>query len=128
MSRFVIGNLFLILSMICTASSQILIKGLMDEAGAEGTSPTQLGTFLFGERLVRGGFALGLLGSGFVFWMLCLVRLDLSYAYPVACTSVLLVAYMSAVLLGEPVTLRIWAGTVLVLLGIVLLMPGRQPG
>ena len=74
---------------------------------------------------MRGSIALLLLVSGFLFWVLSLTRLDLSYAYPIACSSVLLVALMSAIFLGEAVTLRMWSGTVLILIGIALLTPPR---
>jgi uncharacterized membrane protein len=66
-----------------------------------------------------------MLGVGLVFWLLCLDRLNLSYAYPIACSSVLLVALFSGLFLGETVTLKMWSGTVLILIGIVLLMPAR---
>ncbi len=57
------------------------------------------------------------------FWALCLSRLSLSYAYPVASTSVLLIAVFSVVVLGEAISLKMWAGTALILVGIVLLRP-----
>lgn len=123
MSRFAVGNVFLVLSMICTAVSQLMVKPIMDEVGADRLGAHTLGLLLEGSRPWRGGLAVLLLGGGFVFWMLALTRLNLSYAYPIACSSVLLVAFLSAVVLGEPVTARTWFGTVLVLIGIALLTP-----
>jgi uncharacterized membrane protein len=41
----------------------------------------------------------------------------------VASTSVLLIAIFSVVVLGEAINLRMWAGTALILVGIVLLRP-----
>jgi undecaprenyl phosphate-alpha-L-ara4N flippase subunit ArnE len=63
--------------------------------------------------------------SGFVCWLQALARLDLSYAYPLACASILVVAVLSWLVLGEPLSIRVWIGTLLVLAGVALLAPGR---
>lgn len=123
MNRFVIGNLFLLLSMACAATSQILLRALLAETGPLGLDWTACRSLLTGERLVRGGLAMMLIVAGFGFWVLALSRLQLSYAYPIACSSILLVTLLSALFLGEAITVRTWAGTVLILLGVVLLMP-----
>ena len=54
-------------------------------------------------------------------WLVILSRLDLSYAYPVVCSSVLLVAFFSGLFLGETITIRTWCATALILVGLVLL-------
>lgn len=125
MSRFLIGNLFLLLSMICATSSQILLKAVIDDVQPSGSNLGQLQAFLEGGKALRTLAALSLLVLGFAFWVLCLVRLDLSYAYPIACASILFVTFFSVVFLGEPVTARVWGGTVLVVVGIILLMPSK---
>lgn len=125
MTRFMTGNVFLLLSMICAASSQIMIKLLVDQIPSNELSWNAVRGFLTAARVMRGGFALLLLVSGFLFWLFSLTRLDLSYAYPIACSSVLLVALLSGIFLGEAVTLRMWSGTVLILIGIALLTPPR---
>ena len=125
MSRFMIGNVFLVISMVCAASSQILIKALIDEVRPGGLDWSVVQSFLSGGRLLRGAGAGVLLVAGFVFWILSLGRLDLSYAYPVACTSVLLISFFSVIVLGESMTLRMWAGTALIVVGMVLLTPGH---
>lgn len=123
MSRFLVGNLFLVLSMLCATASHILLKGLIDQVQLEAFSWSALSQFLDGSRLLRGVAAGLLLVAGFVSWLLCLARLELSYAYPVASTSVLLVTAFSIAVLGESVSWRMWLGTVLILAGIVLLRP-----
>ncbi len=127
MSRFVVGNVFLVLSMLCGAGSQILIKGVLDEVrwGDLDLSWRTFQMFLAEGWLLRGGAGAVLLVAGFVFWILCLVRLDLSYAYPIGCSSVLLVALFSGLFLGEMVTLRVWSGTFLILIGIILVVPTK---
>jgi uncharacterized membrane protein len=102
-----------------------VLKALLDEAQPRGASWESLRLFFTPERLLRGGLSVVLLAAGYLFWVLCLVRLNLSYAYPVACSSVLLVALFSVVALGEPMTARTWIGTVLVLAGIIFLAPAN---
>ena len=123
MSRFLIGNLYLAVSMLCTAGSQVMFKMLIDDVRPDRLTWSEMRRFLTPRRLVRAGVASVIVVLGFVTWVQCLARLELSYAYPAASASVLLVALFSAVFLGEPVTRRIWLGTALILLGVVLLAP-----
>jgi drug/metabolite transporter (DMT)-like permease len=122
---FLAGNVFLLGSMLCTVVSQVLLKRVIDEARLSLAGGAVLLDLLTPERLLRGVTPLLLMVLGFVLWVLCLARLDLAYAYPIACASVLFVTLFSAIFLQEAVTARTWAGTVLVLLGVVLLGPSR---
>ena len=124
MSRFVVGNLFLLTSMLCAAASHVLLKSLLDETRIESWTPSALAALLDARTIVRGGLVGVLLVLGFVLWILCLRRLDLSYAYPIACSSLLLVVLFSVLFLGESFTAKMWLGTVLILLGVILLSPG----
>jgi len=125
MSKFWWGNLYLLVSVLCAVSSQIMIKSLLDEVQAVAEGWQALQAMLSDGRLFRAAAASALLVAGFVCWILCLTKLDLSYAYPIACSSVLIVAFFSAFSLGEAVTPRVWLGTVLILLGLVALGPTR---
>jgi drug/metabolite transporter (DMT)-like permease len=125
MSPFAVGNIFLLLSMLCSAGGHLVVKLTMDDArtaSAAGATWQQLLTL---PRLLRGGSGLSLVALAFVFWLLCLSRLDLSYAYPIASASVLFVTLFSAVFLREVVTARVWLGTVLVIAGVALIGPSR---
>lgn len=123
MTRFVAGNLFLFLSLVCGSTSQLFLKAVLRDVEPPGSSWGSWQPFLTPDRLLRGGGAMVLIVAGFGFWVLALARLELSYAYPIACSSILLVALLSAVFLNEPITARMWAGTVLILIGVVLLAP-----
>ena len=123
MSRFLFGNLFLLLSMVCAAGGHILMKGAIDQVRSEGLSWQTVRLLCSGERLLRGGGGAIMIVAAFLFWLLALTKLDLSYAYPVACTSVLLVVFFSSIFLGEPVTARTYLATALILGGIILLAP-----
>jgi multidrug transporter EmrE-like cation transporter len=124
MSRFALGNLFLAASIGCAALSQVLLKGVL-RTSPPGDLGSLLSTLLGPGRFGRSALALALVASGFVCWLQALSRLDLSYAYPVACASILVVALLSWLVLGEPLSIRAWIGTLLVLAGVALLAPGR---
>lgn len=125
MSRFVLGNLYLMLSLIGAAGGHILLKAVIDDVKSVGVNREMLRMLFTGERLARGGMGALLIGAAFVFWLLALTKLDLSYAYPIACSSVLLVTIFSAIFLGEPVTARTYLASVLILAGVILLMPSK---
>jgi drug/metabolite transporter (DMT)-like permease len=61
--------------------------------------------------------------TGFAFWLMCLARLPLGYAYPVACSSIVIVALLGVVFLGEAITPRMLGGTLLIVLGVWLVTP-----
>ena len=125
MSQFWVGNLFLLLSLVLGSGSQVVLKAFFNETG-----PLRL-DFSFWERFLvfRIFFlfvlALAMLIAGFLFWLMALSRLDLSYAYPIACSSALLVAAFSALFLREAITAHMWGGAALIVLGTVLLIPSR---
>ena len=125
MSKFVVGNLYLLLSVVSGTFGHILLKSVVDEVKGSELGWPMVQAFFSAERFWRGGGGAALVVVAFVFWLLALTRLDLSYAYPVACSSLLLVTLFSVIFLGEPVTLRVWVATVLILGGVVLLAPTK---
>jgi drug/metabolite transporter (DMT)-like permease len=125
MSRFLAGNIFILLSIACASTSQVILKTVLRGVEPPGLAWGSWQPFLAPERFLRGTVAMTLIVGGFGFWVLALARLELSYAYPVACSSILFVALLSAVFLGEPITPRMWVGTVVILIGVVLLTPQR---
>lgn len=117
--------MFLLGSMILGAGAQVLFKAAFNMTG-----PVRMSFDMFtgvdGTRLLLlFSFAGILLVCGFLLWMLSLSRLDLSFAYPIACASALLVMVFSVIFLGEAVTLKAVAGVVLITLGTALLVPSQ---
>ena len=128
MSSFAIGNLILIASMLCGAIGQIMIKSVMNAADFSHFSAATLKQFASPDIFLPGSLGAILVVSGFLLWLAALTKLNLSYAYPIACSSVLLVTLMSGLFLGEQLSLRIWLGTALIVLGVLLLLPpGTSP-
>ena len=125
MSRFMVGNLFLLLSIVSATAGHILLKSVVDDVKSSGLGWETVQALFAAGRFWRGGGGAALVVVAFLFWLVALTRLDLSYAYPVACSSLLLVTLFSVLFLGEPVTARIWVATVLILAGVVLLAPSR---
>ena len=123
MSKFTVGNLFLLASMICTTASHVMIKKLVDEGNGQALSVQGLLDLFVGPKFFRSTTAGLLLAVGFLLWVMCLSRLSLSYAYPIASTSVLLIALFSVFSLGESISPKMWAGTALILIGVMLLRP-----
>lgn len=125
MSRFVVGNLFLASSILLASIAQVVIKALMTEMGDSTGFSAKLQQVLVGSRPWRAVLAGTMVVAGFLCWVACLTRLDLSYAYPIACGSALFVTLLSVVFLGEAVTWRMWLGTLLILAGTLLLTPTK---
>ena len=123
MSKFLTGNLFLGLSILLNAIAQIVMKSLMTELGDNQGLLNKLQLLLVPARLWRAGLVGVLVGVGFLAWVTSLSKLDLSYAYPIACGSALLVTALSVIFLGEVATPKMWIGTLLIMAGTVLLAP-----
>ena len=123
MSTFWIGNIYLVLAMLCAAGSHILFKALLNEIGPLGFNWNSVYTLCSYGRSPRVFSAVALLIVGFLCWLMSLSRLNISYAYPIASASALLVTFFSVLFLEEAVSVRMWWGTALIVLGTLLLAP-----
>jgi drug/metabolite transporter (DMT)-like permease len=124
MSSFGLGNLYLCLSILCGSGSQVLFKALFRQTGPLVLSWDFARQLLAAPaRLCQVCLAVPLLVGGFVFWVMSLSRLDVSYAYPLACCSTLLVTLCGVLFLGEGPSARMWWGVALITLGAILIAP-----
>lgn len=125
MSKFWIGNVYLFLAILCSSASQVVFKAILIETGTLGFDwPSLQVLFSFG-RVFRTLGAMMMVIAGFVLWIMSLSRLNISYAYAFACSSALLVNFFSIVFLDEEVSVRMWLGTVFIVLGTILLGSSR---
>jgi len=124
MSDFMVGNIFLGASLFLGSLSQVLLKSLLKQYGRF-DSWFEIIHRLDAAAMLRLIFVGMMIGAGFLCWILSLTRLNLSYAYPIACGSALLVALFSYWILGEPFTFKIWIGTAFIVLGSLFLIPVR---
>lgn len=122
MSNTMIGNIYLLLSLLATATGQVVLKKLYAGVPANVPLVDTLRIILFTSRVWLGLSAGALIVTGFIFWLLCLHKLPLSYAYPIACSSALFVALLCVLFLNEAVTWRLWLGTLLIVLGSALVV------
>ena len=107
---------FIFLVLLCAllgAFGQIFFK-----LGSKNLSLSVAGTLL-NFKLIAG---LALYGIATILFVLALKNLDLSFAYPLIATSYIWVWLLSIFVLGEPLILSRAAGTLLIILGVVVLV------
>jgi drug/metabolite transporter (DMT)-like permease len=122
MSNFVVGNIFLVLSIFAASIGNVLIKAIISDLPTDLSGMQLLKVILLSDRIWRASLAGVLVVAGFLFWLFCLQKLPLSYAYPIACSATLVVALFSVLFLGEVLSWRLWAGTLLIALGTALVV------
>jgi drug/metabolite transporter (DMT)-like permease len=123
-SQFWVGNICLGLSIMVGATAQVVLKHIMNIVGPSlnWRSPSTLITHAVSPL---GLLAVSLLVASFLLWLASLSRLDLGYAYPIACASALVVALFGVFFLGESLTVRMGIGIVLIVAGTALLVPAH---
>lgn len=122
MSGAQLGHLLLAVSVLVGAAGHTLLKHVVASVPAAGRliPPTSLFSFAVSARLA---LALLLLAAAFGAWLGAIRHLDLSYAYAMASASIVVVALLAALFLGETLSLRVWIGLLLILVGCVLVAP-----
>lgn len=123
MSDFVVGNLLLGASIALGASSHILIKSIVNATRHSPSLMAGLEAVWETGKLPYGLLAAVLLVGSFGCWIGCLTRLNMAYAYPMAALSILTVAVLSVLVLGESFSVRQSIGVVLMIAGAMLLAP-----
>jgi drug/metabolite transporter (DMT)-like permease len=122
MPKLNVSIIYILISVVSGAVGQILLKKGMSSMGPitltlQGLPGTiwRMGTNLY--------VIVGLLiyVSGTVFWLSALSRVDLSYAYPFASLSYVIMLAASWLLFHEDITLLRVVGTVVVALGVIII-------
>jgi drug/metabolite transporter (DMT)-like permease len=113
---------YILIAVLASATGQVLLKKGMSSMGALTLSSNQLVSILW--RIGTNPFVLvGLViyVCGTLFWLAALSRVDLSYAYPFASLSYILMLLASWLLFSENITAVRLLGTVVVGLGVLLI-------
>jgi drug/metabolite transporter (DMT)-like permease len=121
-SRVNIAILYILIAVLASAAGQVLLKKGMASTGAVTLSVNQLGNILW--RISTNPYVvIGLIVyvCGTIFWLAALSRVDLSYAYPFASLSYLVMLVASWLLFSEDITLARLLGTMVVGLGVLLI-------
>lgn len=114
----------LILLILASVSTNALAQLLLRWAARQGLAPAGGWTVAaFVELLFRPGITGGLAcyALSLVIWVTVLSRTEVSFAYPFLGIGFVLVTLVSALLLGEAVSVQRIAGTALIALGVAVL-------
>lgn len=107
-----VSSFFLIVLSVCSlVVGQLLLKKAMS---CTHDVPVPWRTFL---PLLSAG--IGTMTLWFLLWLKLLQTLDLSYVYPFEGLSAIFLSLGAAIFLKEKLTLRLWVGIVLILLGVM---------
>lgn len=113
---------YILISVLSGATGQILLKKGMGSMGPLTLTIEQIGNILWrvgtNPYVVLG---LAIYVGGTVFWLAALSRVDLSYAYPFASLSYIVMLTASWQLFDENITPLRLLGTVVVCLGVFLI-------
>jgi undecaprenyl phosphate-alpha-L-ara4N flippase subunit ArnE len=110
----------ILLSVALAAVAQLTLKYGMNQVAQVGESRSAAGTLVGAARqpAVWGGLAI--FGISSVFWMLVLSRASLSFAYPFAALTYVMILVFDWLVLKEPVVALRWAGVAFIIAGLVL--------
>jgi drug/metabolite transporter (DMT)-like permease len=117
-----IAIIYILISVVGGAGGQILLKRGMNSMGALTLSLDGLGNIIWRlatNPFVITGLAIYVLST--LFWLVALSRVDLSFAYPFASMSYIVMLVASLLLFRENVSLLRVAGSVVVMLGVLLI-------
>ena len=117
-----IAIVYILISVVLGAVGQIMLKNGMSSMGPLTLSVGQLGSILW--RMATNPFVvlgLGFYVCGTLFWLTALSRVDLSYAYPFASLSYIVMLTASWLLFHENITPMRVLGSVVVGRGVLLI-------
>lgn len=112
---------FIVAIVLCTTSGELLLKHGMNQLGQLSLEPRELpGALLriFTTPVILAGF--GLIFGASLGWLALISRVPLSYAYPMLAMGYVVVMLQSWLLLGEELNASRIAGTIVILLGVIL--------
>ena len=110
-------------TLLLTVLGQLVMKWQVSRGGLP--DPADRVAFIW--HMLGNPWVLGALAAGFgaaLCWMLALNKLPLSHAYPFMSLSFALVLFLSAALLGEPLSWPKVAGVLLICLGVAVSSQG----
>ena len=117
--------LYIVLTIGFTVYGQLILKWRIAEFGPLPTDSFEKLKFLIGllfDPAIFSGFAAAFLAS--LAWMAAMTRFDLSHAYPFMSLNFVVVLFLSAWLLEEPLTLSKVFGIAMIVIGTVVAARG----
>ncbi|MEZ4774696.1 MAG: hypothetical protein R3D00_16040 [Bacteroidia bacterium] len=119
-SDHAIGIFYLMLDLLISVAGQLTLKYAMHNLGSipEDAPLTDYLLSMISLPVIAG---LGLYGLGIVFWILCLTKLDLSFAYPAGTIQYFLIFIGAWVIFDEQINFLRIAGAVVIVAGVVVM-------
>jgi drug/metabolite transporter (DMT)-like permease len=117
-----IAIIYILISVIGGAFGQILLKKGMNSMGALTIEINQIGSIVW--RMVTNPFVivgLGIYVLSVFFWLTALSRVDLSFAYPFASLSYVIMLLGSWLVFDEHITPLRLAGSAVIIVGVILI-------
>ena len=117
-----IAIVYILISVVASTVGQLLLKQGMNVVGAITLSANQILSTTW--KMVTNPYVfigLAIYLAGTVFWMAALSRVDLSYAYPFASLSYVVMLVASWMMFDEKITLSRVIGTVVIGIGVLLI-------
>jgi drug/metabolite transporter (DMT)-like permease len=114
--------LYILISVLFSTVGQLLLKSGMNSVGSITLNFNQLFSTLWRMAINPGvffGLVIYLVGT--VFWLAALSRVDLSYAYPFASLSYVVMLAASWAMFDEKITLARIIGTIVICVGVLLI-------
>lgn len=121
--RWLQHHSYLLLYVLFTLSSQVIMRWRVGSSSMASPSATE--RFHFVTTMLMTPWVWVAIACTFfagVSWMLALTRFDLTYAFPFTGVSFVLILVAGAYLFGENVSLARIAGTLLVVLGLLVVV------
>jgi drug/metabolite transporter (DMT)-like permease len=116
------GHIYILLTLAFTVYGQLVLKWQMGSAGPLPAGALDKLLFLsqqFMNPWIFSGFCSAFVAS--LAWMAAMTRFELNYAYPFMSLAFVIVMILGVLFLGEAVNLRKVLGTLLVVLGLVVI-------
>ncbi len=114
------GHAYVFCTLFLTVYGQLVLKWQMTGVGSLPQGPAEKVVFLL--RLLLNPWILSGMFAAFLAsmaWMAAMTRLEMSYAYPFMSLAFVIVMIFGVVFLGEALNFAKFAGTALVILGLV---------
>lgn len=120
-----LGHVLIALTLLFTVYGQLVLRWQMGGAGPLPEGHVEKLLFLlrqFANPWILSGFVSAFLAS--LAWMAAMTRFELGYAYPFMSLAFVVVMLFGIAFLGEAPSLRKFAGTLLVMVGLVVIARG----
>jgi multidrug transporter EmrE-like cation transporter len=117
-----IAIIYILISVLASTVGQLLLKKGMNSIGSITLSSNQLLSTVW--KMVTNPYVfvgLAIYLAGTVFWLAALSRVDLSYAYPFASLSYVVMLVASWIMFDEKITLGRLFGTMVICIGVLLI-------